>query len=184
MKKRFSFSAFAIILAFALLGNTAFAAGLTSTPSNEPSGEILIYNPDQADVLLPPNARGAKVPTTMYNLDGQDYAVSGTFDTTIYTEYYFYPNANGVLYWNFTFTWQNVSVTEKYVAVQCWDKTENRMVAESTFALGENADGTYGPAVTTGSWRTYDLDPTHQYYYKFTKSFDGFNAIVTGTIRS
>ena len=70
------------------------------------------------------------------------------------------------------------------MTVECCDKTTGKMATQDTFKLAPNHDagGTYGPTVETGSWHVYNLDPTHDYYFRFTKTFDGVHATVTGTI--
>lgn len=162
----------------------AFAAAAPGVPGTEPCDAVLTYDPTQTGGLISEKTRGAKAPTEMYNLDGKNYSVNGTFDTTIYTSYYFYPNADGELFYNFTFEWSVPKGAQVGVSVECWDKTDGKRVTENKFLLPENEDGSYGPIFNTGSWRIYNLNPTHQYYIRFTKSFDGFNAQVTGTISS
>lgn len=103
----------------------AFAAELEAGPKSEPCDIVLPYNPAQADSMVNGDTRDASIPSKFYNLDGQNYYVNGTFRTTIYTSYYFYPNANGEFWYNMTFTWVEPRATQGQATVQCWDKTTN-----------------------------------------------------------
>ncbi len=166
------------------LSAPAFAAELDDSPRSEPCDVVLPYDSTHADNMVNGNIRGASKPTTRYNIDGNDYSVNGYFDTIIYTSYYFSPNGKGEFWYNMTFTWDEKRVYEGQMTVECWDKTTGKMATQDTFKLAPNHDagGTYGPTVETGSWHVYNLDPTHDYYFRFTKTFDGVHATVTGTI--
>ena len=164
------------------LSAPAFAAEDTKTPGMEPCDVVLNYDPTQAGGLVNGELRGKSVPTKFWNLDERDYNVSGVYDTTIYTEYYFLPSGNGDIYYNFTFEWTEPRGVQVAATVEWWDKTTGKMVLSESFALPDNGDGTYGPKVSTGSWHAYNLDPTHQYYVRFTKAFDGIDVNITGTI--
>lgn len=164
------------------LSVTTFATELDDGPKSEPCDIILPYDPAQADSMVVGATKGAKVPNEYYNLDGRDYNVKGNFDTTIYTSYYFYPNADGEFWYNMTFTWETTRGVQGQATVECWDKTTGKMATQDIFKMSDNGDGTYGPTIETGGWHVYKLNPTHQYYFRFTKSFDGVHADVTGTI--
>lgn len=58
------------------------------------------------------------------------------------------------------------------------------MVTSNAFDMKLQANGLYSLVIETGGWRIYNLDPTHNYYFRFRKSFDGLNATVTGTIHT
>ena len=162
----------------------AFAAEDVAAQGTKPCVETVAIDSAQNEDSVVIEPRGAKKPTKMWNLDGQDYHVSGVYDTTIYTEYYFYPNADGKIYYEFTFTWQEPRGVQVAASVEWWDKTTGKQVSDDNFNLPLNPDGSYGPSVSTGPWYAYGLDPTHQYYIRFTKAFDGVDATVTGTISS
>lgn len=153
-------------------------------PMEEPSDVNLVFDPARADIMEVDISRGAKPPKDMVNIDGEPYDVEGLFDTTIYTSYYFYPNANGELYYDFTFTWQETCATQRGACVKFIDMETQKCVLESPYDMSENSDGSYGPVIETGGRKVYNLNPTHRYYIHFTKSFDGVNATVTGTISS
>lgn len=183
MKKSKKF--LAVLLTVCMILTTAvpaFAAEVDAEPMTAPSNVKRIFDPSQADIIRNDLVRGAKKPTQLFNLDGANYYVDGLFDTTIYTSYYFYPNADGELYYSLTFQWEESVGTERSVGVECWDRTTNSLATSNSFSLAKNSNETYGPSVSTGSWRIYNLDSTHQYYFRFTKSFDGIDANVTGTI--
>lgn len=154
-------------------------------PKVEPcdTDEEKVFDPEHVDdIIVESIGRGASIPKDFFNLDGQDYWVSGTYDTTIYTSYYFYPNASGELYWSFSFEWTGVNYLQKMARVELWDKTDNKLVNSADFYMLKNNDGTYGPWIHTGNWRFFDLNPVHQYYFRFSKTWDGINANVIGVV--
>lgn len=187
MKKRRVLSAILAVIMTLTMTAPAFALEVAYEPTTAPCDEERIYDSAQADIIEESYARDANKPTAMFNLDGKDYHVNGTFNTTIYTSYYFYPNAQGELFYNMTFQWQVETAgfpNLRGAKVECWDKTQNKRVTEDKFDMKLQANGLYSTVIETGGWRVYNLDPTHQYYFRFTKSFDGINANVTGVIHT
>lgn len=126
--------------------------------------------------------RGDSIPSKPINLNGEDYTISGVFDTSIYTEYHFYPDANGKFYYNVTLTWPNSYVTIKGIRVECWNYDTNRRVTNTSFEMELNDDNLYGPTVSSGTRVVHDLDSTCRYYLRFVKATDGIDATITGTI--
>lgn len=192
--KRFVSLFLALVMALSL-AVPAFASDPVrepaTVPCDEPYDEERIFDPTQADfidIIEESHTRGANKPTEFFNLDGATYAVDGTFDTSIYTSYYFYPNAQGKLFYNMKFEWQVNGTTgfavERGVRVECWDRTDNKMVTDTSFGMKLQADGSYSLVIETDERVVYNLNPTHQYYFRFSKAHDGYNATVKGTIHT
>lgn len=160
----------------------AFAAEDVAMQGAETGDVAVVTDSTQLVDMIGVEPRGADKPTKMWNLAGNDYEVYGTYDTTIYTEYCFYPDADGNIYYDVTFTWQEPRGVAVAAGVEWIDKTTGKQVTDMSYPLPENNDGSYGPSVSTGLRKVYGLNPTHQYYARFTKAFDGVIAVVEGTI--
>lgn len=185
MKKRIMSLVLALVMCVGLVV-PAFASEVVCEGPLDSSDREVIYDSMQAHILQESHARDANPPKNMFNLNGAVYSLDGEFDTSVYTNYYFYPNADGRLCYNVTFKWsatEHGMATQRSAHVDCWDKTLNKLVASSIdFPLELNDYGLYGPTVKTGARNFYNLDPTHQYYLRFVKTPDGFLATVKGTI--
>lgn len=195
MKKRHVLSALLSVVIVLNMVVPAFALdprqGSASVPSDEPSDGGIYFDPTQIgviDIIEESYMRDGNRPTKFHNLDGQPYGVEGTFDTSIYTSYYFYPNAQGKFYYNMKFEWQVANISgfavQRGAGVECWDRTTHRKVTDATFEMKLQANGSYSLVIETGNRVVSNLDPTHQYYFCFTKAHDGYNALVTGTIHT
>ncbi|MDD6045893.1 MAG: hypothetical protein PUC97_00505 [bacterium] len=182
---------FALVLLFLLLmvigTETSFAESSGSDarliPGNAPSNEITEFDPTNVNVISESQTRGANPPTKLFDLSNSNYSVSGSWRYLIYTSYYFYPNAEGKLHWNFTVELADCFVNQTSFTVDCWDKTTNRKVTSTTFYSELQPNGAHGLYISTGNWNTYNLDPSHKYYFAFLKTNDATEASITGTIR-
>lgn len=135
--------------------------------------------PGSGTDILP---QGDKAPKNVYNLNGRNYTANGTFDTTIYTEYCFYPDATGFLMCNFVIDWGMQLPNARGSSVTCWDKTTGTKVRTVKFVMDENANGLYGPTIETHDIKFYTLNPDHTYYFHISKATDSINATITGII--
>lgn len=126
--------------------------------------------------------RGSRPPEALYNLNGQTYTINGLFDTSIYTEYYFLPNADGKLYYNVTVTWPNQYNNVRGIRVECWNADTGNRVSNVSFEMQQNSDNSYGPTVSSGPRVISGLSNTSHYYFRFVKATDGIDATITGTI--
>ena len=127
--------------------------------------------------------RGARIPTQEYNINGSDYRVNGIFDTTIYTEYYFAPDATGFLKFDLAVDWGQSYSYMRSISVTLWDRTAGSKVSTLKYYTEENTyTGLYEPTVYTGEIRFFTLDATHKYYLHISKTTDSINASITGTI--
>ena len=153
-------------------------------PAAEPSNVRLIYDPEQPDVIVQTTARDLGRPTEMFNLDGRNYSIDGRFKEYIYTMKCFYPNAKGELYIAATFDWGEQFFNQSVAGIKCWDKTTGKLLdtIDLKFDLPQSPNGMYGPTIDTGTWRIYNLQSDHLYYFEFYKTADGISAKVTGTI--
>lgn len=164
----------AVIAAICSLSAPAFAlepnnyAEVEFNPTNAYAEEVVPY--------------GAKAPTQEYNLNGASYSVDGNFKTTIYTAYYFAPNARGELSFNLDFTWTSQSAVQKAATVHLYSTSSNKEIQSWEYFMEENADGNYGPVVSTGVKKITNLDPSQKYYFWFTKTTDSQLVDVTGEI--
>jgi hypothetical protein len=162
-----------------------FALATIPVTDSETTEVELEFDPVNADVLyeLSPLMRGTGVPLSMYNLNGQNYTLSGSFAHLLYTNYYFYPNASGKLYYNLTVTWPSQSMVQKGISVTCWDKTTNTQVTDTSFSMSlDPFTQLYGPSVHSNNRVLSNLDNTHQYYLIITKATDSITATLSGTI--
>lgn len=189
MKKRILPLVLAFILSLSCLPE-AFAAStyqapIINGPTDSKSDATRDFDPTNADVLheVSPLARGASAPTSLYNLDNNDYSASGTFKIKLYSSYYFYPDENGKLYYEFTVTWPNSYMVQKGITVECWDKTDNKKVTSTSFSMtASGPEQLYGPAVSTGSRVISNLNTEHTYYFAVSKTSDAISATLEGTI--
>ncbi len=157
----------------------AFAAETDKAPMSEPCDDVSLHDSARVGDMENGITRGREIPDQLYDLEDRSYTVNGRFDSTIYTEYYFYPGDDGDFWYDLYFTWDEQSERGAYVSVQCVDKTTGRTATADDFELE------YGEtAIATGSWHVYNLNPDHQYYFAFTKSLDGVGVDVHGTIRT
>ena len=169
-----------LLLALAMCLSLSVPAWAAETLPVEGVQPIVVGN---MEIEPPPiEIYGAKPPKNLYNLNGQSYPINGLFDTSIYTEYYFLPNADGELYCNVTVRWPNKYNNVRGMSVECWNKTTGKCVSDNSFEMRQNSDGSYGPAVYSGTISLSGLNSTNFYYFRFTKATDGIDATITGTI--
>ncbi len=167
----------------------AFASEAMCEPVTNPSDRLMIYNPNQIRTIEASITRGRDKPDEMFNLDGEDYFVNGIFDSSVYTSYYFYPNAEGKLGFIFTFIWETPRPFEdgfpnqRGVSVICCDLSDKgKEVSTANFDMELQSNGLYNPIIRTGYWNFYNLNPTHKYCLLFSKGDHGINAEVLGYI--
>ncbi len=178
---------------FIMVGTTAFAAPASSdlspnpdaspSPANALSDEVVEYDVANVDILYESQVRGSSAPTRLYDLTISNYSVSASWIYRVYTNYYFSPNSDGKIHWNFSVELEDAYVTQSEFTVECWDKTTGTKVTSTSFYPQLQPNGLYGLYIDTGNWNTYNLDTTHKYYFVFIKTNDATTANMTGTIK-
>ena len=178
---------FVLALMLSLSFSATTLAATTTTESWGPAtvqiDEEIEFDPTNADILIEDFTRSNKKPTQFLDLSSQDYDVEGEFKVRVYTNYYFYPNSNGEIRWSFQLEYPDDFVTQKILTVNCWDRTTDTKVTSTTFRSEKLSNGLYSGYISTGSYKTYNLDPTHHYYYELVKEADNEIADLTGTIK-
>lgn len=187
-KRRRCLSMVLLLLFLAVIGTEpSFALSPSSdaspTPGNAPSDETVVFDASKAHTLAESQMRDGDPPTQLYDLSHSDYNVSGSWRYLLYTSYYFYPNSDGKLHWNFSVELAGSYTNQSSLTVDCWDKTANKKVTSTTFYAELQPNGLYSRYINTGNWNTYNLDTSHTYYFTFIKTNDATEASITGTIR-
>lgn len=159
----------------------ATADGLDMAPADVATDVEIVYDATNSETIGNDNLRGANKPTEFFDLSKKDYNIDGTFDTRIYTSYYFTPNEDGEIYYSISIRWSEECFDGRVGTVVCWDKTTNREVTRKSFEV-QPENTPYTPVVRTGNRRVYNLNPDHEYFFCFEKTFDTVKANVTGTI--
>ena len=153
------------------------------------SGSILAFadtesiNDSYTDILTETDdaQRSTKIPSTFYNLQKGRYQFSAdSFSVSLFTNYYFCPNAKGELtvYANMTVGKRGVPTQLK---VHLMDLNKKNYVS-GKYVSNETqmtSDGTYTTYVTVKKTFT-GLDPNKFYFFEISKTNDGQYAKAMG----
>lgn len=149
----------------------------------------IAYN-EEAEMLEDDIARNNKPPRALHDLSKKSYEMAGTFDSSIYTLYYFKPDANGKISYSVDLTFvDEVEIEDgdedKYLptlTVECWDRTDNKLAIATTFKSKSNIVRPFFPTISSGNRAITGLNPDHEYYFLFRKDMWFRNANITGVI--
>jgi hypothetical protein len=117
--------------------------------------------------------RGTSPPSSYWNLVN-DYNGSASWDTNIYTNYYFSPNSSGELFVDFSLDYGYDPNPDRQFQIVLYKTTSSSSLTTYTRVVDEQYE--------SGSVRFYNLDVNTFYYFKFSKTYDGVYADLDFTV--
>lgn len=179
---------YTIILAVMLcsiVGTSAFAAENVNVENKWIDSGITTNNDaeNNVDILVEDFSRGTKAPTAYKNISGTGYNFSGTYAYALYTNYYFSPNSSGKLKIRASTTWPDQYTVQKGMTIKVIEKSSKKTVKTCTATTTKMSDTSQLYNWTaSGTWTVSGLDKDKFYYLYISKTSDGEECSLSGTV--